>query len=148
MLFAANLVITIAVLQRWLLHRTAPHLSGKATLLIPHFSWVVSGWLVATIATLIYAGLETGLAIGMVFPPLIGLGAVNHRTPGPTAVLPVFAFAGILLLVPHTWSLDIEGLRIEIAAGFALMMVAVMAMGWRSVGRGSGSERAKQGPDP
>ncbi|MAE65250.1 MAG: hypothetical protein CMJ18_13345 [Phycisphaeraceae bacterium] len=129
----ANVAVTLAMLQRWLAHRFADRLSGRAMLMIPGFSRIVGAWIVITLGLCALVGLDAGIAVGLVFPPLIGLGAINRTCPGSSAALPVFAFALLLMIGPRAMDLPVEAVRLEIATGFALIMTAVMALGWRGM---------------
>jgi hypothetical protein len=130
MFYAADLAVILAVSQRWLAHRAAVRIRGRAMLMIPRFSRVVGLWLCASIVVTSTGGWESGLAVALIFPPMIGLGAINRMSPGVTMLLPVCAFALVLLIGPGAMSLPVEGVRVEIAAGFALTMTLVFATGW------------------
>ena len=136
--------VLIAVLQRWLAHRAAPHLSGRAELLIRRFSRVVALWLVLAVAVTAIAswrggaiGWHWGLAIAMLMPPMVSLGAIQPWSPGPSVLLPVFAFTVLLLVGPAAFEIQIDTVCVEIAAGFGLLMTAMFATGWRAWERGS-----------
>ncbi len=130
MFYAADLAVILAVSQRWLAHRAAAQISGRAMLMIPRHSRTVCVWLCVSIVVAIAVGWESGLAVALIFPPMIGLGAINRMSPGATMLLPVCAFAILLLIGPRAMSLPVEGIRVEIGAGFALMMTIMFAMGW------------------
>jgi len=44
---------------------------------------------------------------------------------------PVVSFAVLMLLGQRVFGLNIDGFEIETAAGFALIMTIVFALGWR-----------------
>lgn len=135
MFHVADLAIMTAVLQRWLVHRATPRLGGKTQFMIPAFSKVVGFWLCLCLVVFWLRGVEAGLATALLFPPMIGLGAINRWSPGPTFLLPILAFAGLLLIGPRALCLSVDGVRIEIAVGFCLIMTIAMVLGWRGEGR-------------
>ncbi|MEE9212700.1 MAG: hypothetical protein V3U29_08610 [Phycisphaeraceae bacterium] len=128
---AAILAIIIAVLQRWMVHRAADRLSGRAMLMLRRFGRLVRGWILASVIVGLLAGWHWGLAVALLLPPMMSLGAINALTPGWSAVLPVMAFAGLFLLAPGALHILIDGVQIETAAVFALMMTLVFAWCWR-----------------
>ncbi len=132
---AAMVAMTLAVMQRWLVYRFGAGLGGRGTLMIPRWHGLVGVWFLLSLAILLICGWHWGLAVAMLLPPMAGLGAVNPWSPGWSGVLPVFGFAGLLLLGPGVVGLPVGDVAIEIAAGFGLMMTAVFAMGWRAWGR-------------
>ena len=140
LLHATTFVLLNAVLQRWLFQRRAAGLSGRAPLMLRRFGAHVIAWLALTFAALVFGGWETGVAIGMLLPPLAGLGAVNRWSPGLSLMLPVWAFALLLLIGPQALGRNVEGVRVEIAAGFSLIFTAAMALGWKGEGAGEGTE--------
>ena len=132
MFYAAGIVIVLAVLQRWLFYRQVEHVAGRAVLMIRRFSRLIAAWLVLAVINLALVGWESALAWGMLLPPMIGLGAINRLSPGVRMVLPVVAFAVVMWMGPAALAVDVQGLRIEIAAGFVLMMVFTMNLGWKA----------------
>ena len=145
MFHAVDLAVTMAVLQRWLAHRAAPHLSGKTPLMIPSFSKVVGFWLCLSLVVWWFDGGEAGLATALIFPPLSGLGSINRWSPGLTFLLPTVAFAALLLVGPRALSVPVDGVHIEIAAGFCLIMTITMGLGWAGEG---GEERREKRAAP
>jgi len=146
----AAMLILLAVLQRWLVHRSAGGLAGKANLMIGSFHRMIGLWLIASVVIFISIGTRSGwqsaglwvLAIGLAFPPMASIGAIHPLTPGPSMILPVFAFAALMLFggaSASTLGFDIESVRIEIGALFCLMMTAVFFLGWRRF-PGAGSQ--------
>ena len=132
MFYAAGIIIVLAVLQRWLFYRQVEHVAGRAVFMIRRFSRLIVAWLVLAGINLALVGWESAAALGMLLPSLLGLGAINRLSPGVRMVLPVAAFAVVMWIGPAALAVDVQGLRIEIAAGFALMMVFVMNLGWKA----------------
>jgi hypothetical protein len=54
--------------------------------------------------------------------------SVNHVSPGAIALLPVFAFVGLLLIAPGVMGEALVSARVESALAFRLLIVAVY--GW------------------
>ena len=133
MFIVPNLAIMIAVLQRWLVYQSIRNLRGNTMRMIPKFSMLIIAWLIACIIITLTSGLQIGLAVGLLLPPMIGLGGVNHWSPGVTLLLPVIAYTIFFLLAPTSLHLDIEAVRAEIAILFALLMTCVLALGWRDL---------------
>jgi len=129
--YASMFAMILAVLQRWLAHRAAARLGGRATLLLSPFGRLVFAWLVFATVIACTRGAGVGLAVALLLPPMISLGAVNRWSPGWSMVLPVVAFAVVLLLGSRVLPVKSSGVEIEIAVGFQLMMVVVMGLGWR-----------------
>ncbi len=129
---AALAAIVISTLQRWQFYCNADRLSGRSQLMVPRPGRLVVLWLVLSAAVTSWHGRELGLAVALLLPPLISLGAIHRQSPGWSMVLPVFAFAVLMLLAPRALQLPVRGVAVEIAAGFALMMTVVFALGWRS----------------
>lgn len=127
---AAVLALWLAVLQRWLVHAAGDRLSGRSGLMIARFGGLVWVWLLLSVAVGAVGGWGWGLSVGILLPPLASLGAVHPWAPGWSAVLPVFGFAAVLLLGPGALGLRLAGAQVEVAGGFAAMMVAVFAVGW------------------
>lgn len=130
--FAAMFAILIATLQRWLAHRAAARLGGRVTLVPVGFDRLVALWIAASIVVMVVLGWRWGIAVAMVFPPLLGLGAVNRWSPGWSLALPVLAFAGLMLASERAIHIDVSPVAIEVAAGFGWMMSIVFALGWRT----------------
>lgn len=129
---AAMAVMLIAIAQRWLMHRSAARLAGKAQLMMRGCGRLVSVWMVATAVVLIAYGWRDAAAMAIVLPPMLGLGAVNRWSPGWSIALPVIAFAPLPVFGPDALPMlrSAAHLRIEIAACFGVMMTVVFAVGW------------------
>jgi hypothetical protein len=128
---AAMLTVVIAVLQRWLAHRAAARISGRVTLVPMKFDRAVGLWIAASVIVAYVLGWRWGIAVAMVFPPMVGLGAVNRWSPGWSLLLPVIGFAWLMLAGRRVLHLDIAPVSVEVSAGFGLLMSLVMAAGWR-----------------
>lgn len=131
---AAFVAVTLAVLQRWLSHRAAQRLRGRADLMLRRVGRLVCVWLVVWVSVSFLFGWRWGLTYGLLMPPSISLGAINALSPGWSIVLPVFAFAGLIVIGPDATGLSLEGMQIETAFGFGLIMTAAFAWGWRQMG--------------
>lgn len=129
---AAWWAVTLAVCQRWLAHRHAHRLAGRAQLMIHGFGRVAGLWLIGSVGVMLTAGWWLGLAVGLLLPSMASLGAINRHSPGWSAVLPVFGLTGVMLIGPRAMRVPITGVEIEIAVGFAWLMTAVLAWGWRA----------------
>ncbi len=130
---ATALTLWIALTQRWMLHRCANRLSGRATWALRGFRHLAVAWLAGVLLLAATVGWEWSVAFGMLLPPSLSLGAINRRCPGWSASLPLFAFAPFLLLAPQSLSLNVTGIQVEIAAGFSLIMTLTFVVGWRGV---------------
>lgn len=131
MFHAAMMVMMLAVLQRWLVYRVSEKLSGRATLMMFGFGRFLFAWIaLAVVVGCAMRRWEMGLAVAMVLPPAISLGAINKWSPGWSMALPVLGFALFFVMGPRAMGRGIDGVELEIAAGFQLMMVGVMAAGW------------------
>jgi len=133
MFHAAALTVLVASLARWAVHAHAARLAGRATLMIPHFGRLIALWLVAMGISAGLAGWGPALALGLIMPPALSVGAVNRWSPGVSMALPVVAFALLLTLGPRPLGMHIAGVEVETAAGFALLMTGVFVLGWRGV---------------
>jgi len=127
---AAVLALMLAVGGRWLVYRFADRLSGRANLMLAGFGRLIVAWLGVSAVVMVMVGWEWGLAFAMLMPSFISLGAINHWSPGWSVVLPVVAFGGLFLGGEGVVGLSLEGVQIEAAAGFGLMMTLVLAVGW------------------
>ncbi len=136
---AAWIAITLAVLQRWLVYRWGEHLSGRTAMMLPHFGRLIAAWLIVAVLIGAVGGWRWGLAFGGLLPPLVSLGGINPWACGWSAVLPVFAFSGMFLLGPTALEMPLDGVEIETAGGFGLMMTGFLAYGWRQMRALSGS---------
>lgn len=148
MFHAAMMILVLAVLQRWLMHRVSDKLAGRAVLMLPGCGRLFTLWLAMGVAVgVMTRSWSMGLAMVTLLPPLISLGAINRWSPGWSMVLPVMGFALFLALAPRVIGRGIAGVEVEIAAGFQLLMIGTMAMGWarlkvlEDVGVGSGESR-------
>lgn len=131
---AAVYLLCLATAQRWLAYRRIEALAGKAMLMPRRFNRLAAAWLALSAVVMIVGGWRTGLAMAMLLPPLAALGAINPWNPGWSALLPTFAFAGLMLLDPVVGDATLAGVRIEVAAGFGLLQTLVMHLGWRKIG--------------
>jgi len=122
----AAMALTLAVLQRWMAHKFADRIAGRADMLVPHFGWIVALVVVA-------CALLGNLGIALAAPPLIGLAGVNRMSPGASSGLPVIAFMVLLIVGPSALELPLHGMEAEVCAAFQLMMIIVMAGGWRGM---------------
>lgn len=136
LLHAVTYAVMLAVLQRRWVYRAVDHLAGRANLMVQHQSRIVRLWLVLCVVVWLLSSLKLALAAALLMPPMIGHGAINRTSPGFSMLLPVFAFAALMLLGPRALGLPVENMQIEIAAGFQLIMTCAMALGWRKIGRG------------
>ncbi len=132
---ASILALGIALTQRWLGHRAGPRLSGHTNLMLRGFDRLVGLWVLLMAAVWVMADWRWALSIGMLLPPCLSLGAVNRWSPGWSTALPVLAFTAFVLLGPEALDLNVQGVQVEIAAGFGLIMTAVFACAWGRVGR-------------
>jgi len=130
MCYATILALGLAVTQRWMMHRATPRLSGFATLMLRGFSRLVAIWLILMIFVGFAMGWRWALSIGMLLPPCLSLGSVNRWSPGWSMALPVFAFTVLLLIAPSALRLSVEGVEVEIATCFGMIMTMVFALGW------------------
>ena len=80
-------------------------------------------------------GWRWALALAMIMPPMVGLAGINRPSPGWSALLPIFAFAGFLMFGSGLTGRPVAPIAIEVAGGFALLMSLVMSWGWRGVAR-------------
>jgi hypothetical protein len=133
----AAYAVMFATLQRWLLHRRTAQIAGRADLMIHHFGRVITTWLALMLIAGMFGDVRAALAVGLLLPPMLSLGAVNRWSPGPSIALPVFGFVIVLLLGPRMVQ-GAQPVLIEIAAGFQLLMIVTFAMGWRSPGKAGG----------
>ncbi|MCC7192970.1 MAG: hypothetical protein IT444_09345 [Phycisphaeraceae bacterium] len=130
--YAAVIAIILATLQRWLVHRVTDHLSGRVTYLPIGWDRLVALWIAVAVAVMVLVGWRWGIALALVFPPMLGLGAVNRWSPGWSLVLPVIAFAGLMLASQRILQIRIDDISIEVAASFVLMMSMMFVIGWRT----------------
>lgn len=131
MFHAAVYALGLAVLGRWLAHRAADRLSGRADLMLSGYGRLVVLWVLVSVMVGVVVGWGAGLAFAVLLPAVMSLGAVNTWSPGWSAVLPVCAFAVVFVLGPKALSMPLEGVRVETAAGFGLLMTGVFVAGWR-----------------
>lgn len=130
---AALLTVTLVVWQRFLLHRAADKLAGKAMLMLPGFNRIIGVWMIAFICITVFVGWRAGLAFAMLLPAVASSASINPWTPGWPSLMPTFAFALMMLLDPGTDAFSLEGIRIEVAAGFGVIQGFSAMWGWRKV---------------
>ncbi|MBI1337888.1 MAG: hypothetical protein GC164_13130 [Phycisphaera sp.] len=138
MCHATAYTVLIALTQRYALHRHTDGLAGRGAMLLRGHARLVGTWLLVmallfigvSMTTSIATGWFVSLTFGMLLPPLVSLGAVNRITPGWSSVLPIFAFA-VVFVMGKVGQVDITQVRVEVAAGFGLLMTGVMVWGWR-----------------
>lgn len=135
--YIAMLAVTLAVLQRWQAHASAARLSGRADWLPRGFSRVVLAWIGLSAVVWMFGGREMALAVALLLPPMIGLGAVNRVTPGLMMLLPIFGFAVFFVLAPDRLRVSAGEHLPAVAAGFQLLMTIVMALLWRGMKAGT-----------
>lgn len=126
----AAYAIILAVFQRWLLHRAAGRLSGRANLMPPGFGRVLIFFILVAMLLAWRASWSAGLAVALLLSPMLPLGAINRWSPGASMLLPVFGFVVFFLIGPRALQWSMHGMEVEIAASFQLLMVAVFAGGW------------------
>ena len=131
MFHAAVWTMLITILGRWLCHLAASRLAGRGGIMLYHYSRVVVLWLIIMGVVAVLRDWRWALAIGLVLPPAISLGAINPFSPSWSMSFPVVSFAVLMLLGQRVFGLNIDGFEIETAAGFALIMTIVFALGWR-----------------
>jgi hypothetical protein len=129
----ALMAVWLNVSQRWLMFRNADRLAGRASLMLAGFGRLIVVWLIVAVIVGATIGWARGLAVALLLPPLLSLGAVNRWSPGWSIVLPVAAFAVLLMagdrLMPGTLH-GVRGIEFEVAAGFGVMMTAVFGVSW------------------
>lgn len=131
----ANVAITIAVLQRWLVWRRIEALAGRADFMLRH-SWLfILIWIVVSVAVGVARGWPAGLAFALLLPPTLSLGGISPLTPGWLVAFPIIAFAVVVLAQPAMMGRDLAPVQTEVAAGFALVMSIALAMGWWAIRR-------------
>lgn len=133
MFHATVLVLWIALAQRWLVLRSAGRLRGRASWMLRGHSHLVAVWCVLLGLVGFGAGWPTAVGFGMLLPPRLSFGAINRPAPGWSAALPVFAFAVVYLFGPRSFAVPMDGIEIEVATGFAVLMTLVFAWGWRGM---------------
>ena len=131
MTHAAGYALLLALLQRRLAWSNIERLAGRGDVMIPSYGRLVGLWLAAAVAVGWWQGLELGLAVALLLPPMLSLGAVHRSSPGVSMALPVVGFAALLVFGPERMGVPVRGLAVEIAAGFGALMTAVFAAGWR-----------------
>ncbi len=130
---AAIAAIGLAVLGRWLAHRFGRALVGRADWMLVGHRRLMAAWMVLGLVIAVVLGWRWGLAVGLLLPPVVSLGAINPWSPGWSAVLPVLGFAGVFLLGPGAFGVALDGVEIETAFGFGLLMVGVFVWGWQGL---------------
>ncbi len=132
--------LALGMIQRWLSHCMADRLSGRADSVIAGWHRLVGGWLAASFLLGLLAGWPWLMALLLVLPPMLSLGAVNPWSPRWQMALAPMAFA--LVLAGPTGALSTPGLAPwpqplppilpgVVGLGFQAIMMVVMAVGWR-----------------
>ena len=135
---AAGFAVILAVAQRWLVYRRIERLRGRGMLMLVRFSQLVGAWIIGAGVLWLVAGWRMSLAFALLLPPMASLGAINPWNPGWASMLPTFAFALLVVLDPKVSDYALTNVRIEVAAGFALLQTLVMAAGWRRIRKAEG----------
>ena len=128
-------VLVVAVTQRWMLHRSAARLEGLSMLMPMRIGTLIVAWLVAMALVMGLVGWSGGLAVGLLLAPMAAAAAINPWTPGFTSLLPTIGFTVLLLIDPVVAGYSVQGVHVEVAAGFALIQTVVMAAGWSRLER-------------
>lgn len=136
--YAAWYTMTLALAQRWLSHRWAHQIEGRADVMIPSFGKLVWVWLLISTVGWLLRGWRWGLATGMVLPPACGLGSINPWSPGWSVLLPVISFLAVLYFGEGVLGFSVDHTAIETAAGFGFIMTLYFAVGWRAWHRRQG----------
>lgn len=126
----AMLAIMLGLFQRWRMYKHAHRLSGRASLMLPRFNRLCAAWIVAVFVAMITFGWQTALGVGLLMPALLSVGGISKLSPGWSMALPVLAFVPLYLFGDRFTNTSIDNMRIEVAAGFQLLMAIVFAMGW------------------
>lgn len=135
MLHVPLCAVMLSCLQRWRFHRAARALAGRGDWMPPAVNRMAGLWVALSVVAWAWQGREMGLAIALLWPPLVALGAINPWSPGASMLLPVLGFASVLLVGPEALQLPVRGVAVEIAAGFGLMMTGVFVAGWGALSR-------------
>lgn len=132
---AVAMMIALVSFSRWMTHRYAQRLTGRADWMLGHLGRFIFAWLVFAGALALAGGWMTGLMIAMLMPAALSHGGINRLSPGWSIALPVVAFAVFVLMAPGALSLELRGAEVQIAAGFHLLMTCVFVFGWRALPR-------------
>lgn len=127
---AAAAAVMLATAQRWLSHRHAQRLGGRANLMIPRLDVLLAAWLTVGFAVMTVMGWWVGIAFWMLMPIVMGTGSISPWSPGWSAALPVIAIA-VWLAIGPVIGLSLHAVEIEAASGFGAIMTIVFAVGWR-----------------
>ena len=108
-------------------------LSGRSYFMFPRLDQLILFWLILVVAVTVLGSWWQGMAFGLLLPPLISAGAINSTRTGRSVVLPVFGFAVLFLIGPTALNISLEGVEIETAGGFCLVMTLYFFAGWRKL---------------
>ncbi len=131
--------LALAMGQRWLSHRMAEHLAGRADAMLRWWHRLVGGWVAGSAVVGIVAGWPWLMALLLVLPPMLALGAINPWTPRWQMALAPLAFAVVLAgpagalgaVESRPWPHPLPPLLPGVVAVvFQCVMVSVMALGW------------------
>jgi len=131
MFHATVYLVLLAVLNRWLAHRATAATSGWADLLPRPFPLLIGCWLLGSAIVSATLGWPMGLAVGLLFSPMIGLACVNALNPGWLTVFPMVGCAFVLLAGPRMMNMSIAPYEIELAFTFGVIMALTYTVGWR-----------------
>lgn len=126
----AMLAIMLALFQRWRMFKHAHRLTGRASLMMPRFNRLCAAWIVAMFVAMFVFEWRTALGVGLLMPALLSAGGINKLSPGWSMALPVLAFVPLFLFGDRFTNTQMDGIRIEVAVGFQLLMAVVFAISW------------------
>ncbi len=129
----AGVAVILAVAQRWLIYRYIERLRGRANLMLLRFGRLVGAWLIGGAVLWLVGGWSMALAVLLLLAPMASMGGVNPWNPGWSSVLPTLAFALLMVMDPVVAGYSLEGVRLEVAGGFALVQTVVLGIGWRRI---------------
>lgn len=119
------LAVGAMCLQRWLIAPRLPRLDGGGLHAFPTSRLFGLLSLVAiAVASLI--SLESGVAVALCLPPMVGLLGVNRALAGPAVAIPVLAFAPLLVALPRITGVTAPGAQVEAAVVFQCIYVAMI----------------------
>jgi hypothetical protein len=120
------LAVWAMCLQRWLITRRLARLDGGGRHALPTSRlFGLLALIVVAIAALV--SLESGLAVALCLPPMIGLFSVNRALPGPAAAVPALAFAPLLVALPRITGVTVPGAQAEAAIVFQCAYVCMLS---------------------